>query len=174
MRNLAFVVAVVLAPVSHTGAAEAQELRGFLGASTVSDLNEQHFPALGGGVLLHLPTPWITAGAQAEMMISWPYVAGRGAVFGQVNVLRRRPVTPFVLLGIGFGESAGPMVGGGVDLRPWGGRMGLRVNVEDYLARVEGFDCAAFGYTRSVCDTYLHGGDSYFNHQLSLRVALLF
>ena len=174
MKNrAAVVILVVLAPLIHVQPIGAQELRGFAGAGTVWDLNDGRFPAVAGGVRLDLPTWWFSAGAQGEMFVSWPYVAGRGAVFGQVNAVRRGAVRPFFLAGLGFGESAGPMVGAGVELR-LRDRIGLRASVEDYLARVQGFDCSALGYTQSYCDANLHGGRSYIGHQLAVRLGLLF
>ena len=153
--------------------AAAQDLRGFVTAGTVSDLNDQRFPAFGGGVAVDLGTPWVSAGAQGEVFVSWPYYAGRGGLFVQGNVLGRRAIRPFILAGFGDGEYAGPMIGAGIELRPHG-HLGLRATVEDYLGRVEGFDCAAYGVSRSGCDAYLHGGQPYTFHQLTLRVGLLF
>ena len=170
----AAIVMVVFASLSHAGLTSAQELRGFAGAGLVSDVNDNRFPGFGGGVLFDLPTGWLTAGAQGEMFVSWPYVAGRGAVFGQVNPLRRGVVRPVFLAGYGFGVSEGPMIGGGVELRPPDRRIGFRVTVEDYMARVDGLDCVSLGYSPSYCAAELRGGRPYTEHQLTVRVALLF
>ena len=175
MKNqAAVVILVVFAALSHGEPTGAQELSGFAGAGMVSDVNDQRFPAFGGGVLLDLPTWWISAGTQGEMFVSWPYVAGRGAVFGQLNAVRRRAVRPFFLAGYGFGESAGSIIGGGVELRLRDRRIGLRASVEDYLTAVQGFDCASLGYTQSHCDEQLHAGRPYIGHQLTLRLGLMF
>jgi hypothetical protein len=40
--------------------------------------------------------------------------AGRGTVFGQGNLMSNGRIQPFVLGGFGFGESGGPMFGGGL------------------------------------------------------------
>jgi hypothetical protein len=174
MRNWPVVVLVALGAALLAGDVSAQALRGFAGGGMVKDLNGQTFPAVSGGAVVDLPTSWFSAGAQGDMFISWPYFAGRGTVFGQVNVIRRGPVRPFLLGGFGFGEDGGPMIGGGVDVRVPNQRIGLRVSVEDYLAHVGGFDCFGLGYTQAYCDANLKGGRPYTAHQTSLRVALLF
>jgi hypothetical protein len=143
MRLPGIAVFVVVATVAAAGRLGAQDLRGFVAAGVMSDPNGQRFPAFGGGVLIDLGQPWLSAGGEGEMFVSWPYFAGRGAVFAQGNVMRRGPLRPFVVGGMGFGESAGPMFGAGIDVRPGNRRIGVRAAVEDYLAHVEGFDCAA-------------------------------
>src|SRR5215207_933514 len=143
------VFALVIAAALDSGRPlQAQEVRGFAGAGVASDLNSR-YPALGGGMLVDLPSSWFSAGAEGDMFISWPYVAGRGALFGQANVMRRRAVRPFVLAGYGWGESAGPMIGGGVEMRVRG-RFGVRATVEDYLVRLG-----------------LHGGRAETRHQIA-------
>jgi hypothetical protein len=175
MRNTtAAAVLVIFASLSQARPTSAQEVRGFAGAGVMSDLNDDRFPAFGGGVLFDLPTSWLTAGAQGEMFLSWPYVAGRGAVFGQVNPVRRGVVRPVFLAGYGFGLSEGPMIGGGVELRLPHRRIGLRAIVEDYMARVDGFDCVSLGYSPSYCDAGLRGGRPYTEHQITVRIGLLF
>jgi hypothetical protein len=64
--------------------------------------------------------------------------AGRGAVFAQGNLLARKPVRPFVLAGVGFGEDGGTLVGAGLEVRSPDTRIGFRVTVEDYVARRSG------------------------------------
>ena len=172
-KGLATVLLICCVAVSASDV-EAQELRGFAAATVVSDLNDQRFPGVSGGVLWDLPTPWFSVGAEGEMFVSWPYVAGRGTLFGQANVLRRTPVNAFVVGGVGFGEAAGPMAGGGMEIRPRGRRLGLRVSFEDYLARVQGFDCAEIGYPQAYCDANLRGGRSYTAHQFTVRIGVLF
>jgi hypothetical protein len=165
---LAFATLCGIQPLS------AQDLRGFAGGGVMSDVNSERFPAFGGGVLVDLGQPWISAGGQGEAFVSWPYFGGRGAVFGQGNVIPKGPVRPFLLAGVGFGESSGPLFGGGVEIAPRTGRLGLRVAVEDYLARVGGFNCGALGYSAAQCAGFPHGGNEYTAHQVTLRVGLLF
>ncbi len=174
MRNWIVVVLIVVGVLAQAGAVSAQQVRGFAGGGIVSDLNDQRFATILGGAVVDLPTSWFSAGGQADMFISWPYVAGRGTVFGQVNIVGRGPVRPFLLGGYGFGEDAGPMIGGGVEVRPPNRRLGLRVSVEDYLASVGGFDCVGLGYTQSYCDTNLKGGRADTGHQVTVRIAVLF
>ena len=165
-------LALVMSAAVTVSPLHAQEVRGFAGAGVASDLNSR-YPAFGGGVLLDLPTSWVSAGAEGDMFVSWPYVAGRGALFGQVNVVRRRAFRPFVLAGYGWGESAGPMIGAGIELR-MRGRLGLRATVEDYLERVGGFDCGSLGYPQAYCNDALNGGRAQTRHQVATRFALLF
>ena len=174
MRSRSIAAILFLVTAAGSGRLAAQDLRGFATAGVMSDLNNQHFPAFGGGVMIDAGQPWISAGGQGEAFVSWPYFAERGAVFAQGNVFRQGPVRPFVLGGLGFGESAGPMFGAGIDVRPGNGRIGLRATVEDYLARVEGFDCAAYGYSQPTCNAFPHGGRPYTGHQVTFRVGVLF
>ena len=169
MNILRITVIVFLATVAGVRCASAQDLRGFVNGGVMSDLNNQHFPAVAGGALVDLGQPWISAGAQGEVFMSWPYFGGRGAIFGQGNVVHKGPIRPFVLAGVGWGESAGPMFGGGVEVGPRESRIGLRVAVEDYLARVGGFQCVAFG-----CEGFPHAGRAYTGHQVTVRVGVLF
>ncbi len=133
-KPIGVVALVMVATLWNVGRAQAQEFRGFAGAGMASDLNSR-YPSFGGGVLIDLPTDWLSAGAQGDMFVSWPYVAGRGAAFGQVNVVRRGTFRPFLVGGYGWGELAGPLVGAGLDVRFPARRLGLRASVEDYLIR---------------------------------------
>jgi hypothetical protein len=146
----------VLALLAGVSRASAQAVRGFASAGYTSDLNEQRYPAFGGGVLVDLRQPWVSAGAQGDAFVSWPYFGGRAAVFGQGNVVPKGPVRPFVLAGVGFGEDSGPMLGAGVEVRPPNQRIGLRVAVEDYMRRYN-----AFGGPKT-------------GHQVAVRVGILF
>src|SRR5258705_10296833 len=146
----------VLALLAAAPGASAQEIRGFASAGVTSDVNDQRFPAFGGGVLVDLGQPWVSAGAQGETFVSWPYFGGRAAVFGQGNLAPKKAVRPFVLAGVGFGEGAGPMFGGGVELRAPNQRLGFRFAVEDYVVRLNGFEGSGTG------------------HQVALRAAILF
>jgi hypothetical protein len=173
MRTSTVLVLVLFAALADARSANAQAFHGFAGGGFVSDLNGR-YPAIGGGVVVDLGQPWVSAGGQGDAFFSWPYAAGRGAVFVQVSPIPRRLLRPFALVGLGMGESAGRMFGGGLELQPRDSRLGLRVSVEDYLAQVAGFDCALMGYTQSHCDTNLHGGRAYTGHQVSLRVGVTF
>jgi hypothetical protein len=157
------------AALSAGGPLHAQELRGFAGAGVSSDINSR-YPAFGGGVLFGPPTSWLSVGVEGDVFVSWPYFGGRGAVFGQANVMRRSSVRPFVLAGYGWGESAGPMIGGGLELRVHG-RFGLRASVEDYLVRLPVFGCGSLD-PQANCDP--HGSRLDTSHQLATRFSLLF
>ena len=116
----------------------AQRLHGFLTPGVHSDLNDQSFAGIGGGALFDLMGSRISVGGQADLFISQGYFAGRVGPVGQFNVLRRGIVRPFAIGGFAWGESSGPMLGGGLELRPRG-RIGFRVSVQDYFARVGGY-----------------------------------
>jgi hypothetical protein len=125
--------------------AAAQPLRGFAVTGVTTDANGQHFPTVGGGVVVDLGTPWVSAGGQGETFFSWPYFAGRGTAFGQGNFRLSDKARALALGGVGFGEDGGPMFGGGVEVRPWGGRFGFRFTVEDYVTRGQTYNCNIFG-----------------------------
>ena len=158
-------VAGVLLAIALVTPAGAQELRAFAGAGFMSDLNGERFPMAGGGVTIDLGRPWISAGAQGEAFFSGGYPGGRGSVFGQFSVPGLGILRPFALGGAGFGEEAGPMFGGGIEVRAPNRRIGMRLSVEDYIASIE------------PCPT-----DSIFSceasrpspHQLTVRFAVLF
>lgn len=169
MRILKVVAVMTLATLAGVRCASAQDVRGFVNGGVMSDMNNQHFPAVAGGALVDLGQPWVSAGAQGEVFMSWPYFGGRGAVFGQGNLVARGPVRPFVLGGFGWGESAGPMFGGGVDVGPRDRRIGFRFAIEDYLLRASGYDCSVVG-----CAADPHGGRPFTGHQVTVRVGLLF
>ena len=156
MRTLAIAAGIAAATFVTAESASAQNFRGFVGGGVMSDVNDEHFPTVGGGVLFDLGQPWVSAGGQGEIFFSWPYVAGRGGMFLQGNVVPKGPVRPFVLAGFGSGESDGAMFGAGVELRPRAGGAGFRASVEDYLAKVG---------SREEYDT---------DHQITFRVALTF
>jgi len=155
MKRLTLLAVVAVAIVCPSSVS-AQNLRGFAGAGVMSDVNDEHFPTVGGGVLVDLGQPWVSAGGQGEVFFSWPYVAGRGGMFVQGNVLPKGPIRPFVLAGFGYGESDGAMLGAGVEFRPNARAAGFRASVEDYLAKVG---------TPS---------DYYTDHQTTVRIALTF
>jgi hypothetical protein len=165
----------LIALVTHLGAAAvfAQDLRGFVAGGVTSESNHQQFPSAGGGVLVNVGQPWISAGAQAETFWQWPYFAGRGTLFAQGNLLTRGRLRPFLLGGVGFGEAAGPMIGAGVEIRPTSGRHGLRVSVEDYLLRLHGLPCQSFGL-QSYCDSNPRQANGSVEHRMALRVGVLF
>ena len=175
MTRIAITAAIrAFATLSCAQTASAQNLRGFAGAGAMQDVNSEQFPAFGGGVLIDMGTPWISAGAQGEAFVSWPYFGGRGSVFGQGNVMPKRVVRPFVLAGVGFVESSGPLFGGGVEVGPQGGRLGLRIAVEDYVRPVRGFACTAYGLSAGECAGFPDGGNDYTAHQVTFRVGVVF
>ena len=131
MRNLSIAGLVAITTVLSASSAPAQNLRGFLGGGAVGETNDQHYPAVGAGVFVDLGQPWVSVGGQGDMFFSWPYVAGRGGMFPQGNVVPRRPLRPFVLVGLGSGESGGAMIGAGVEFRPTSRAAGFRVIIED-------------------------------------------
>jgi hypothetical protein len=151
----------------------AQDFRGFIAGGVTSEGNSQQFPSAGGGVLVNVGQPWVSAGAQAETFWQWPYFAGRGTLFAQGNLIPKGRVRPFVLGGIGFGEASGPMIGAGVEIRPTNGRHGLRLSVEDYLLRIDGLPCQSFGL-QSYCAANPRQGSGYIEHQVAVRAGVLF
>jgi hypothetical protein len=170
VRILVIAFFTVLAGMSS---ASAQTIRGFVSGGMITDVNQQRFPSAGGGIVVNLGMPSLSAGAQAETFWQWPYFAGRGTVFGEIELIPNGRIRPFVLGGRGFGETAGPMFGGGLELRPSGTRVGLRVSVEDYLARIGGLECGSFGL-QSYCDENPRAARGYVEHQVTLRAAVLF
>jgi hypothetical protein len=160
------VAAVTLSVCCLTAAstASAQDARGFVGAAVSSNISHDHYAGVGGGVTIDLGTPWISAGGQGEALVSWPYFAGRGALFAQGNLAHTARFRPFVLGGYGFGEDAGPLVGGGVELREPQTRYGFRISVEDYVVR---YDAAYESYVAGHPVTRT-------GHQVAIRASLLF
>src|SRR3954469_23822759 len=84
--------------------AAAQEVRGFAFGGATADMNNQTYPALGGGVLVDLGQPWLAAGAQGESFFQFPYFTGRGAVFAEGRLFARSALRPLLLGGYTFGE----------------------------------------------------------------------
>jgi hypothetical protein len=173
MKTIRLATFVVLTIALDAPAALAQTVRGFVGGGVISDVNQQRFPSAGGGIVVDLGQPWVAAGAQGETFWQWPYFAGRGTLFGQVNLRVRGALRPFVLAGVGYGETDGPMVGGGFELRPPHGGPGLRVSVEDYVSRIGGLPCGSFGL-RSYCDENPRAVRGYVAHQVAIRAGVLF
>lgn len=173
MKILRIPAFILLAATMGPSIVSAQDVRGFVTGGVISDVNHQRFPSAGGGVLVDVGQPWLSIGAQGETFWQWPYFAGRGTVFGQGNLNPKGRIRPFVLGGVGFGETAGPMFGGGVELRPPNGSLGLRVSVEDYLSRIGGLDCASYGL-QSYCEGNPREARGYIEHQVAVRVGVLF
>jgi opacity protein-like surface antigen len=171
MRSIPIAVLTAALAVSAAQAAAAQQWLGYAALSVNSDLNDQRFPGIAGGVLVDVARSWVSVGGQGDMFFSGGYVAGRGGPIAQINVLGRSPVRAFVLGGYAWGEQAGPMIGAGVDIGK--GRVRFRVSVQDYLARVNGFDCALMGLEQAYCDANFHGGRSYTGHQPSVQVGIV-
>ncbi len=152
--------------------AGAQAVEGFATGNLHRDVNEQPFGGAGGGVLVHLGR-WVAVGGEGDLFISIPYFAGRGTLFGQANLRPGTTVRPIVIGGISGGEESGPMLGGGVEIRPSRRRVGLRATVQDHLARLSGIDCAYFGIDRPTCDAQFHGGRPWTGHQLTFSVGIV-
>jgi hypothetical protein len=153
---LAFLMLIVL-----PSGAMAQHPRGFVGAGPSSTVDREWYATVGGGAVVDLGTPWLSGGGQVEALISWPYFAGRGALFGQANLVPRAPMRPFVIGGIGMGEDAGPLVGAGLEVRGRSGRGGVRVSVEDFLARYHSYQPSGMFRVRT-------------GHQIAVRASVLF
>ena len=113
-------------------------------------------------MLAELGRPWLLAGLQGEALFQLPYVAGRGAAFAQGRLMSKSPYRPFVLGGVGFGEDAGPMIGGGIEIGAPNSRWGLRMSVEDYVRRVNIY---SFGLATT---------ESELRHQVAFRFGITF
>ena len=170
----AMLVATVVAAMGFAGPrqAAAQQPRGFIMFGISSDVNDQHFPGIGGGVLFDLAKSWVSVGGQGDIFFSNGYVAGRGGPIAQANLTRHRAFRPFAIGGFGWGEESGPMFGAGIDVASRG-RIGFRASVQDYLQQVGGFDCRVLGYSQSYCDANLHGGRPYTPHQPSVQLGIV-
>lgn len=134
----------------------AQEVRGFAHAGFATEVDDRTYPAVGGGLTVTLGQPWVSAGAEGDYYMAWPYLNGRAAVFGQANMAPARTVRPFAVAGYSISEYSGPMFGGGVELRPSNRRIGFRFTVEDYLVSPS-----------------RHSGTAT-NHHVSFRAAVVF
>ena len=167
------ILGVVVSLTTLASTASAQNVRGFVSGGVISDVNHDSFPSVGGGMVVNLGQPWVAAGVQAETFWQWPYFAGRVALFGQGNIVPRGRFRPFVLAGYGFGETAGTLVGGGIEFRPLHHRAGLRISVEDYLVRIRGLDCGSFGL-QSYCDANPRAARGYIGHQVAVRAGVTF
>lgn len=154
--------AIIVFILTSSRSASAEPLRGWAFTGRTIDINAQSFPAAGGGVLLEVWRPWLLAGAQGEALFQLPYVAGRGAVFGEGRLLPASPYRPFVMGGIGFGEAAGPLIGAGIEIGAPNSRWGLRMTLEDYVGRLDGYSFA--GVTR----------DPEIRHQVAFRFGITF
>lgn len=167
------ILGIMISMTTLASTASAQNVRGFISGGIISDVNHQNFPSAGGGIVVNLGQPWVSAGAQGETFWQWPYFAGRGTFFGQGNLFPKGRIRPFVLAGYAFGETAGTMVGGGIEFRPLNGRAGLRISVEDYLSRIGGLPCGSFGL-QSYCDENPRAARGYVAHQVAVRAGVSF
>lgn len=132
--NRVVIAAGLVGVLAHSPSVFAQQVEGFATVGLQRDVNDRRFPSASGGVLLS--ANWLALGAQADAFFSPPYVAGRGTLFVQGNVLGSRRVRPFVLGGWSFGEFDGTMLGAGVDVRPARSRVGVRATVQTYRTKV--------------------------------------
>lgn len=163
-------VAAFLCAAPRTAA--AQQLLGFAAFTINRDVNGSQYAGAAGGVLVDVARSWISLGAQGDLFVSIPYVAGRGGPLVQLNIVRHERIRVFGIGGMGWGEQEGPMFGGGLDVWP-SRRVGIRATVQDYLVRIQGFDCATLGYDRTYCDASLHGGSTYTGHQPSFQIGVI-
>ena len=170
MKAMLIAVMTTLA-VAGASRVSAQQPQGFVTGGISTGENDERFPTVGGGVLFDVARGWVSAGAQGDLFFSNGYVAGRGGVLAQANVIRRRAVRPFVVGGFGWGEDAGPTFGAGIEV--WSGRVGFRASVQDYRTHVLGFDCLSLGYTQAYCDANLRGGKPYTQHQPSVQFGIV-
>ena len=162
-----YVMTVLVAwTMAASASASAQEIRGFALGGITRNVNAETFPTVGGGATVDVGVPWLAAGAQGETFFSWPYFAGRGAVFGQARVPSNGPVRALALAGAGFGEDAGPLFGGGVEFRPSGQRLGVRITLEDYLTTITPVACPA----SAGCAI----GPERRAHQIAVRAGIVF
>lgn len=172
MKALLIAIVVAAGVVGAPRQSSAQQPRGFVTFGLSSDVNDQHFPGIGGGIVVDLWKTWISVGGEGDVFFSNGYVAGRGGPIAQANFIRHRAFRPFVIAGYGWGEQAGPMFGAGVEL--WSrGRIGFRASVQDHLAQIGGFDCGSLGYDQSYCDANLRGGRAYIAHQPSVQFGIV-
>ena len=161
MKRL-LIAATLVFLLTSARSASAQPVRGWAFTGRASDNNAQNFPAAGGGVLVDVGQPWLLAGAQGEALFQLPYVAGRGAVFGEGRLMPGSPYRPFVMGGIGFGEDAGPLIGAGIEVGAPNSRWGLRMTVEDYMRRIDGYSIGEFRRAAEV------------RHQVAFRFGITF
>lgn len=156
MRTFGIAALVALGMLGGSTPAAAQvAVRGFAGGGSSSE-GSRTYPSFGGGVLVNVGQPWVSVGGQGDAFVSLPYVAGRGAVFVQGNLLTKGAIRPFVLAGEGFGTYDGTLLGGGVEIRPAGSRLGFRGSVENYRK------------------TYTHFTGSEPTNQVTVRLSVLF
>jgi len=68
-RSSVILLAAVILPFS-AARASAQDLRGFAGGAVSGTVNGEHYASFGGGALVDVGTPWLSAGVQAEALVS--------------------------------------------------------------------------------------------------------
>jgi hypothetical protein len=97
----------------------AQRLEGVATAGVHHCCTGGRAVGVGGGVLVAVNPTWLSVGATADLFAAPPYFVGRVTLLAQGNLLSHRTIRPFVLAGGSFGQyAAGPMLGGGIDIRP--------------------------------------------------------
>lgn len=130
---IATVIAVAFVTVV-TGASASAQVEPFVTGGIHRDVNRERFVGVAGGMLLS--TKWLSVGAQGDAFVSPPYVAGRVTLLVQGNLFDVAGVRPFLQAGTSLGELKGSMYGAGVDLRRSGSGVGVRANVQTYLAKM--------------------------------------
>lgn len=163
-----FCVALLAITLCNPSVSQAQSLRKFVGFGSVSDLNDDVFPAVNGGLTRDLFKSWISAGFQGELFFSEGYAAGRAGPVVRANLLRKSSITPFLIGGAMLGEDGGPMYGGGVEY--WAApKLGFRVSGQTFTRQFGGFDCKYFGYDQPYCEEHFNGGRAYTKHTISVQ-----
>src|SRR5262245_42559320 len=84
-----FCVVPVALILLNPAVSQAQSLRKFVGLGSVSDLNNDAYPALSGGLTRDFFKSWISAGFQGELFFSGGYAAGRAGPVVRANLLRK-------------------------------------------------------------------------------------
>lgn len=118
--------------LAGTRTSSAQDAHGFVIVG--APIGSVDYGSIGGGLVFDLANGWLSAGGQGDLLIAFPYFAGRGGPIAQVNFVRTSAVRLFASGGYGWGEEGGPMVGAGIELAATR-KIAFRATVHDYVAR---------------------------------------
>lgn len=133
MKTLWVALLPALVVSAGSGSLFAQT-RGFVTLGVTTGLNRDYFAGPGGGALFAIGDSPVSVGAKGDLFFSNGYASGRGGPVVQATFNRARPVRPFVIGGIAWGEESGYTFGGGLEI--WGeGRLGFRAGIQDYKRR---------------------------------------
>lgn len=153
-RQFLAILLIVTAPQVSA----AQRLHPYVTAGAHGEYSDTFFGVTGGAVY-DLVGSRISAGAELDVLTSFPYAAARGGPVGQFNFARDSKLRPFAIGGYKWGEGDGVMAGGGVEYRP-NRRFGFRGSVADVFHH-ESPDCfptGCFGYSHYVHTVSLQFG----------------